>query len=71
MELDPMQEPKSGPSFFFQLKFEVKENLTFFLIELRRTMKGKWISYLYVCLSTSVLGRIKKRKCVWKNNEVG
>ena len=40
MELDPMQEPKAGPSFFYQLKFKVKEILRF-IIELRKTMKGK------------------------------
>ena len=30
MELNPMQEPKTGPSFLFQLKLKVKENLRFF-----------------------------------------
>ena len=30
IELDPMQEPKSGPSFFFQLEFKVKDSLRFF-----------------------------------------
>ena len=30
MELDPMQEPKTGPLFVFQLIFRVKERFTFF-----------------------------------------